>query len=217
VTTGVATEEQHVGVLARLALAYARAIDRITEFLGWLAKWLVPVCVVVGFVNVLLRYIGRFQNRALTSNRYIELQWMLFGAIFLLVLPYVLKHAINVRVDFLQSRFSRKTQALIDFVGHLIGLIPFCLVALWANWDYVWGSVFQRGERWGTFQVWEVWEQSPDARGLPRGPIKLLLLFGFFVLLLQAVAEVIKLVFVLVERDEVVAPEEAPEAPLRVE
>jgi len=217
VSMGVDAGERQVGALGRIFLAYSRAMDRVTEGLGWLAKWLVPICVVVGFANVLLRYIGRFQNRSLTSNRYIELQWMLFGAIFLLVLPYVLKHAINVRVDFLQSRFSRRMQALIDFIGHLIGLIPFCLLALWANWDYVWGSVFQRGERWGTWQVWEVWEQSPDARGLPRGPIKLLLLAGFLFLLLQALAELVKLVFVLRERDEVIAPAETPEAPLRVE
>ena len=176
-----------------------------------------PVCVLVGFTNVLLRYIGRFQNRALTSNRYIELQWMLFGAIFLLVLPYVLKHSINVRVDFLYTRFSRRQQALVDFVGHIIGLIPYCLFALWANWEYALTSLFQKGERWGTWQVWEVWEQSPDARGLPRAPIKMLVLVGFGCLLLQALAELVKLGFVLTEKAAVAAPEEAPEAPLRVE
>ena len=99
--TGVAGADRRVGPFGRVLLWYSRVIDALSEALGWLAKWLVPVCVLVGFTNVLLRYIGRFQNRALTSNRYIELQWMLFGAIFLLVLPYVLKHSINVRVDFL--------------------------------------------------------------------------------------------------------------------
>lgn len=214
---GVETRARRVHPVGRAFVAYARAVDAITEGLGWLAKWLVPMCVVVGFGNVLLRYIGRFQNRALTSNRYVELQWMIFGAIFLLGLPYILKHAINVRVDFLQSRFSPRTRAAIDFVGHLVGLIPFCLVALWANWDYVWGSVFQKGERWGTWRVWEVWEQSPDARGLPRGPIKLLLLGAFGLLLLQAVAEMVKLVAAMTDRQDVIEPEEEPEAPLRVE
>jgi TRAP-type mannitol/chloroaromatic compound transport system permease small subunit len=173
--------------------------------------------VAVGFVNVLLRYVGRYQNRQLASNRYIELQWMLFGAIFLLVLPYVLKHGINIRVDIFHSRFPRKVQALIDFVGHLVGLVPFCVLALWANWDYALESLFQRGERWGTWQVWEVWEQSPDAEGLPRAPIKLLVLVGFGCLLLQALAELIKLAFVLTDRDAAAAPEEPPQAPLRVE
>jgi TRAP-type mannitol/chloroaromatic compound transport system permease small subunit len=215
--TGVAGADRRVGPFGRLLLRYARLADALSEGLGWIAKWLVPVCVLVGFTNVLLRYIGRFQNRALTSNRYIELQWMLFGAIFLLVLPYILKHAINVRVDFLYSRFTRRQQALVDFVGHIVGLLPYCLFALWANWEYALTSLFQKGERWGTWQVWEVWEQSPDARGLPRAPIKVLVLVGFGCLLLQVLAELVKLGFVLTEKAAVAAPEEAPEAPLRVE
>jgi len=206
-----------VGPVGRVLRRYAQAADGLTEGLGWVAKWLVPACVTVGFVNVLLRYIGRFQNRSLTSNRWVELQWMLFGAIFLLVLPYVLKHAINVRVDFLQARFSAKTRALIDFVGHVVGLIPFCLLALWVNWDYALTSLFQKGERWGTWQVWEVWEQSPDAGGLPRSPIKVLVVVGFACLLLQVLAELVKLGFVLTEKEVIAAPAEEPEAPLRVE
>jgi len=210
-------ETRKVGVVGRVLLRYQRVVDSLSEGLGWLAKWLVPTCVVVGFVNVLLRYIGRFQNRALTSNRYIELQWMLFGAIFLLAFPYVLKHGVNVRVDFLFHNFSRKRQALIDFVGHVVALVPYCLFALWANWDYAFASLFQKGDRWETFRVWEIWEQSPDANGLPRAPIKVLLLLGFVFLLLQTVAELIKLGFVLAERDEIAAPEPVPDAPLRVE
>jgi TRAP-type mannitol/chloroaromatic compound transport system permease small subunit len=183
--------ERPKGIVSRFVLGYARVVDGLTE--------------------------GRFQNRSLTSNRYIELQWMLFGAIFLLVLPYVLKHAINVRVDFLYTRFSPKVQAAVDFVGHIIGLIPFCVLALWVNWDYALTSLFQKGERWGTWQVWEVWEQSPDARGLPRAPIKVLVLVGFGCLLLQVLAELVKLGFVLAGRDEVAAAEEPPETPVRVE
>ena len=103
----------------------------------------------VGFVNVVLRYIGRWQHRALTSNRYVEPQWMLFGAIFLFAFPYVLKHGINVRVDFSFQNFSRKVQALIDFVGHLLSLVPYCLFAIWVIWDYALNSLFQRPPRLG--------------------------------------------------------------------
>lgn len=215
--SGAVEPERRVGVLGRALRRYVRISDGLSEGLGWVAKWLVPMCVAVGFVNVLLRYIGRYQNRPLASNQYVELQWMLFGAIFLLVLPYVLKHAINVRVDILQSRFPPKVRALIDFIGHLIGLVPFCLLALWVTWDYALESLFQRGERWGTWQVWEVWERSPDAEGLPRAPIKLLMLLGFACLLLQVLAELIKLAFTLTDRVAVAAPEEPPHAPLRVE
>jgi len=217
VSTGVVHRERRVGPIVRALLVYQRVVDGMSAVLGWLAKWVVPVCVLVAFVNVLLRYIGRYQHRALTSNRYIELQWMLFGAIFLLALPYILKHSINVRVDFLYHKWSKKTRALIDFVGHILALIPFCLFGLWVMWDYSLRSLFQKSERWGTWQVWEVWEQSPDARGLPRAPIKVLLLLGFLFLLLQTLAELVKLGFVLTEKEELAAPEEVPEAPLRVE
>jgi TRAP-type mannitol/chloroaromatic compound transport system permease small subunit len=200
----------------RLLVGYQRLSDRMSEGLGWLAKWLVPTCVTVGFVNVLLRYIGRFQHRALTSNRYIELQWMLFGAIFLISFPYVLKHGINVRVDFLFQKYSRKTKALIDFAGHIISIVPYCLFVIWATWDFAWTSVFRKGERWGTWRVWEVWEQSNDAEGLPQAPIKVLLLVGFIALLVQTVGELIKLGFVLGEKAEIAAPE-IHEEPLRIE
>ncbi len=77
---------------------------------------------------------------------------------------------------------------------------------------------YTRGDsRWCTGKVWEVWEQSANAKGLSPAPIKVLLLVGFFVLLLQTFAELIKLGFVLREKDELAAPEELPEAPLRVE
>jgi TRAP-type mannitol/chloroaromatic compound transport system permease small subunit len=203
-------------IVGRLLLGYQRAVDTMSEGLGWVAKWLVPIVVVVGFGNVVLRYVGRWQHRALTSNRYVELQWMLFGAIFLLAFPYVLKHGINVRVDFIYQRFSRKVQALIDFVGHLLSLVPYCLFAIWVVWDYALTSLFQRPPRWGTWRVWEVWEKSQNAGGLSPAPIKALLLLGFVFLLLQTVAELIKLGFVLGEKEELAAPE-IHEEPLRVE
>ena len=192
-------------------------MDRVSEGLGWLAKWLIPACVAVGFTNVLLRYIGRWQDRTLTSNRWVEAQWMLFGAIFLLAFPYILKHNVNVRVDFWFQSFSRKRQALIDFVGHLVALVPYCLFALWVNWDYALRSLYSQGDRWGTWKVWDVWEQSGDARGLPRAPIKMLVLVGFGFLLLQTLAELVKLGFVLTEKADLAAPEEPVHAPLRVE
>lgn len=204
------------GPLGRLLAGYRQAADTMSEGLGWISKWLVPICVAVGFTNVLLRYLGRFQNRALTSNRYIELQWMLFGAIFLTAFPYVLKHGINVRVDFLFQGFRPKVKALIDFVGHLIALVPYCLFAIWVTWDQAARSLYTGVERWSSWRVWEFWEQSPDARGLPRAPIKVVLFLGFVFLLLQTVAELIKLGAVLGEKVDA-AELEMPEAPLRVE
>ena len=212
----LAVVEPGSSLAGRVLLRYQRTVDTLSEGLGWIAKWLVPIVVVVGFGNVLLRYIGRWQNRALTSNRYVELQWMLFGAIFLLVFPYVLKHGINVRVDFIYQRFSRKIQALIDFVGHLLSLVPYCLFAIWVVWDYAFTSLFQRSPRWDTWQVWDVWEKSQNAGGLSPAPIKVLIWVGIVCLLLQTVAELIKLGFVLGEKEQLAAPE-IHEEPLRVE
>jgi TRAP-type mannitol/chloroaromatic compound transport system permease small subunit len=199
-TEGGTRGTRDAGPVGRALLGFQRLVDGLTEVQGWLAKWLVPVCVTVAFVNVVLRYVGRYQGRALTSNRYLEAQWMLFGAIFLLALPYILKHNVNVRVDFFASRFSEKRQALIDFAGHLIALVPFCLFALWVNWDFALRSLYQKGERWSTWKVWQIWEQSPDASGLPRGPIKAFILLGFGFLLLQTLAELVRLGMVLAGR-----------------
>jgi len=222
---GGGTQSVRVGPLSRVLLAYQRAMDRLAEGLGWIAKWIVPVCVTVGFVNVVLRYIGRWQHKQLTSNRWVDTQWMLFGAIFLFGFAYVLKNGINVRVDFWFQNFSKKRKALIDFVGHIVALVPYTLIAIWVIWDYAWNSLFQRcrpytrgdSTRWCTGKVWEVWEQSGNAKGLSPAPIKVLLLLGFIVLLMQTVAELIKLGFVLQEKEELAAPEELPEAPLRIE
>ncbi|MDQ3947416.1 MAG: TRAP transporter small permease subunit [Actinomycetota bacterium] len=216
-TAGVARGDREVGPVGRALVGFQRVIDGMSEGLGWLAKWLVPVCVTVAFVNVVLRYLGRFQGRSLTSDRYVEAQWMIFGAIFLLALPYILKHNVNVRVDFFAQRLSEKRQALIDFLGHMIALVPFCLFALWVNWDFALRSLFQKGERWGTWKVWQIWEQSPDAQGLPRGPIKTLILLGFGFLLLQTLAELVRLGLVLAGKAEATELERPSTAELGVQ
>ena len=207
--TGVAGSDRRVGPFGRVLLRYARLADGLSEGLGWLAKWLVPVCVLVGFVNVLLRYIGRCQHRALTSNRYVEPQWMLFGAIFLLAFPYVLKHASTSGSTSGTPDFSRSAQALIDFVGHLIGLVPYCLFALWVNWDYAADVAVPEGRTLG--HVAGVGGLGAVARrhGACRGRrSRCSLLVGSCFLLLQTLAELVKLGFVLTEKAELAAPEE---------
>jgi TRAP-type mannitol/chloroaromatic compound transport system permease small subunit len=179
----------------RPLLTFQRGVDWLNERVGAATKYLVVAVVLVGFFNALLRYIGKFTGQQLTSNRYFELQWYLYATIFLLAFGYILKNGINVRVDFWFADRSERTKAIIDAVGHLIALLPFCLLAL----SVVWGPVLTS---WGarpdgsftTWQVWEIWERSPDPSGLPRAPVKTLLVIGFGLLLLQALAEMIKLV-----------------------
>ena len=179
-------------------LAYQRWADRFSEHTGKLAQWVVIPTVIIGFVNVFLRYTGQNIGRRLTSNAIIELQLWLYAAIFLVGFAYVLKHQINVRVDFWYANQPVSRRAWIDFIGHWIALIPFCLVGIWVSFPQAWQSI-------------DVWEQSADADGLPQGPIKALLAISFVLLLLQAVAEQIKLYAVITGRGHLVHLDEAAE------
>jgi TRAP-type mannitol/chloroaromatic compound transport system permease small subunit len=176
----------------RALLKFAHGIDAISEVLGKIASALVLLTLAVGFYNVLVRYIGRFTGVQLSSNLWIETQWYLFTLVFCLMFPYILKHNVNVRVDFLYARWSVRRQALVDLLGTLIILIPFCILALYIGFPWVLKSWGQLPD--GTFGTWEV---SPDPHGLPRAPIKSMLVVAFSLLLLQAIAQVIKYVAVL--------------------
>ncbi len=199
--------------MIRILRLYANAIDKLTEGLGAISMYLVLPTVFIGFANVVLRYAGRFVGVRLTSNAIIEIQWYLYSLIFFFGFAYILKHNINVRVDFWYGQQSLKRKAIIDFVGHLIALVPFCLLGLYVTYNPVmlsWGRRFD-----GT---WGTWEMSPDPSGLPRAPIKTMILVGFFTLLLQAIVELIRLYGTLRDIEELqrTSPEDK-EAPLRIE
>lgn len=112
----------------RLLLRLSQIIDRITEVIGGLSSWMVILAVAVGFYNVIARYIGRLIGIKLSSNALIELQWYLFSIMFFLGFAYILKHAANVRVDFLYTNWSPKRQALVDFLGTVFFLDSFLFV-----------------------------------------------------------------------------------------
>lgn len=197
----------------RFLRKYVQIIDRISEALGSISMYLVIVVVALGFANVVLRYLGRFVEQRLTSNLIIELQWYLYSLVFLFAFSYILKNNINVRVDFWFGTQSAKRKATIDFIGHWIALIPFCIIGIWVTIEPVlisWG--LRPNGTWGT------WELSPDPSGLPRAPIKSMIIFAFVMLLLQGIAELIKLYAILREKDDVlpVAVVDS-DAPIRVE
>jgi TRAP-type mannitol/chloroaromatic compound transport system permease small subunit len=180
----------------RVLHGYRRVAGVLSETLGWISALLVVVTVVVGVTNVVLREIGSRTNRSLTNNALIEAQWYLYTLVFVTGLAYILKNGINVRVDFWFANRSERTRSIIDLVGHLVGLLPFCYIAIKYSWPAVQFS-------------WEVNEQSPDPSGLPRAPIKTALLLGFVFLTVQAIAEVIKTIEELggyERRDEPDAP-----------
>ncbi|HEY9763278.1 MAG TPA: TRAP transporter small permease subunit [Trichocoleus sp.] len=173
--------------LMQTLLNLSQVIDRLTEGLGKLSNGIVILTVAVGFYNVAVRYIGRFIGLQLSSNLLIELQWYLFSLMFLFGFAYILKHGENVRVDFLYASWSERRRTLVDLLGTVLFLIPFCLIGIYVTINPVLLS-------WGRLPdgSWGEWEMSNDANGLPRAPIKTMLIVGFVMLLLQALSQTIK-------------------------
>ena len=138
-------------------------------------SWLALLMILVGAYNAVARYLGRFLQANLSSNAYIELQWYMFSALFLLGAAYTLKEGGHVRVDVLYGRLGDRGKAWIDLVGTLLFLLPFCAAALWLSWPMV-------------VESWRHLEGSPDSGGLPRYPVKTLMLFAWALLLLQGLS-----------------------------
>jgi TRAP-type mannitol/chloroaromatic compound transport system permease small subunit len=178
----------------RPLLKFTRFADRISEWLGQLSAYIVLITVLVGFVNVVLRYVGERSGQTITTNAVIEAQWYLYTLIFFFGFAYITKNGINVRVDFWYADQSEKTRAWIDVIGHIVALIPFCLLALYVTFPSVLTSWGQLPD--GSFDL-SKWEVSPDPNGLPRAPIKSMVLVAFVSLLLQGVAELIKKIAIL--------------------
>ena len=162
----------------------ARTIDRFNDRIGAVIRWLVLVMVLVGAYNALARYLNRWVDAGLTSNALIDLQWYLFSLVFLLGAAYALNRDVHVRVDVVYSRFGEKGKAWVDLLGTLFFLIPFSVVMLWVSYPAVRNS-------------WVIREVSPDPGGLPRYPIKAVILVSFALLLIQGWAQVVKKVAVI--------------------
>ena len=151
------------------------ALDRIGRFVSWI--WLALIGVIV--LSVILRYafgIGRIELE--------ELQWHLYAIGFLTGIVACAAQDRHVRVDVLYGRLSRRGRAWIDAVGTVVFLIPFCVFCLWVSWPSVRNS-------------WQVLEGSPDPGGLPRYPIKSVILLAFVLLILQGCAELYRRVKLL--------------------
>ncbi len=155
-------------------LALSRAIDALNEHVGRVVLWLVLAATLVSATNAGMRY--AFD---MASNAWLELQWYLFAAIFLLAAGYTLKHNGHVRIDILYGRLSERGRAWIDVLGALLFLLPFSLLLVWFSWP-------------GFTGAWQHGEMSPDAGGLLRWPVRLLIPLGFALLALQGISEIIK-------------------------
>jgi TRAP-type mannitol/chloroaromatic compound transport system permease small subunit len=157
-------------------LAMARGIDRLNERVGRVVIWLVLVVVVVSSANAVLR-----KTLSVSSNAWLELQWYLFGAIFLLSAGYTLLRNDHVRVDILSSKLSRRRQIQIELFGVIFFLFPMALLILFLSWPMF-------------VQSWVEQEVSSNAGGLIRWPAKLLIPIGFTLLVLAGVSHLIKCV-----------------------
>lgn len=152
-------------------------IDALNERIGRATGWLVLAMVLIGAYNAVARYVGRWMGSNLSSNAYLEAQWYLFSLVFLLGAAYALKHDDHVRVDVLYGRLSKRARVWIDLLGTILLLLPFSIFCLWVSWPSVRNS-------------WAVLEGSADPGGLPRYPLKSMILVAFVLLILQGIAEV---------------------------
>jgi TRAP-type mannitol/chloroaromatic compound transport system permease small subunit len=174
----------------RQGSSFVRAIDAVNELIGRAVWWLVLAVTLISATNALMRY-----GFGLSSNAWLEIQWYLFGAIFLLAAGYTLKHNGHVRIDVFYGRWFPRARAWIDLLGTVLFLLPLCALMVWLSW-HGFAESFQRGE------------VSPDAGGLVRWPVRLLIPLGFALLGLQGVSEIIKRVAFLRGRGKL--PHEPP-------
>jgi TRAP-type mannitol/chloroaromatic compound transport system permease small subunit len=155
-------------------LSFSRLVDWLNERLGRLVYWLILASVLVSSGNAVVRYVF-----ARSSNGWLEIQWYLFSAVFLLGAGYTLQHNEHVRIDIIYSKLSPRTRASIDLLGGLFFLLPMAIIIMALAWPVFLDS-------------WRLNEYSTDAGGLVRWPVKLLIPVGFFLLVLQGLSEIIK-------------------------
>ncbi len=156
------------------------AIDRVNQLFGKLASIMILLSCVVSASNAILRY-----GLDVSNNWPLELQWYLFAAAVMLGASYTLKRNEHVRVDLIYSQLSDRGRIWVDIFGLVLFLMPACLLFTWLSWT----TLF--------YPSWLVTEHSLNAGGLPRYPIKLIVPFGFFMLSLQGLSEIIKRVGML--------------------
>jgi TRAP-type mannitol/chloroaromatic compound transport system permease small subunit len=160
-------------------LGLSRAIDRFNTRLGMVVAWAILIAVLVSAVNAIVRKV--FNT---SSNSWLELQWVLFGVVFLLCAPWTLLSNEHIRIDIVNTFFPKCVRDWIDVFGHIFFLIPVAALITYLGWPYFWLSFLQD-------------EQSTNAGGLPVYPSKLLIPLGFTLLLVQGFSELIKRIAII--------------------
>jgi len=155
-------------------LAFSRGMDWVTERIGRSVYWLLLAAVLVSTVNAIVR-----KAFNISSNAYLEAQWYLFAAVFMLGAGYVFLHDQHVRIDVISSKLSRRTQVWIDVIGIAVFLLPLCGFVIWTSLPSLTAA-------------WLSKEVSASPGGLIRWPLYALVPIGFGLLALQSLSELFK-------------------------
>jgi TRAP-type mannitol/chloroaromatic compound transport system permease small subunit len=167
------------GLSLQALLKLSRGIDAFTRWTGKRLAWLILVAVVISAANAIMR-----KTFDISSNSWLELQWVLFSIVFLLCSPWTLLDNEHIRIDIVSNALPKSARNVIDVVGHTLFLMPLCIVMIITG-----GPFFMRS--------FEVNEQSGNAGGLPQWPAKSLVIIGFVFLLVQGISELIKRIAVM--------------------
>ena len=158
----------------RSLMLLSLTIDFVNKQLGRVANWMILVACLISAANAMIRY--AFDE---SSNAWLEIQWYLFAGVVMLGASYTLQRNEHVRVDILYMQLSERGKEWLDLIGTALFLIPSCLIIGWLSWPFF-------------YESWHILETSPNAGGLIRWPVKLLVPIGFALLALQGLSEIIK-------------------------
>ena len=155
-------------------LRLSRGMDAISDWVGRILIWALFTTVIVSAANAIVRKVF-----SVGSNAWLEVQWYLFAAVFLLGAGYAFLHNAHVRIDFISGRLSARTRNIIDIVGIVAFLTPLAWILLQLSWPLF-------------VKAWQSGEMSQNAGGLVRWPVLALLPLGMVLLLAQAASELVK-------------------------
>lgn len=160
-------------------LAISRVIDAVNTRIGRWVSWLILIAVLVSAGNATIRKVFN-----VSSNSWLELQWVLFSVVFLLCSPWTLLSNEHIRIDIVNNLLPKRVRNVIDVAGHALFLLPLCIVMIITSYPFFVRSFLNN-------------EQSPNAGGLPQWPAKALPLIGFTLLFVQTISELIKRVAIM--------------------
>lgn len=160
-------------------LSVSRAIDAINTFVGKAVSWLVLAAVLISAINATTRKLFN-----ISSNAWLEAQWYLFSAVFLLAAGYTLLNNEHVKVDLIYGQLKRRSQLWIEVLGTLFFLFPFCLITIYLSWPVVLSKIASG-------------EVSNNTGGLLLWPVWALIPIGFGLLVLQGFSELVKRIAIL--------------------